>query len=499
MISKKNNYLALVRVSSSEQAERNISIPSQIDQINNYCLQNWYKISKFYKEENSAYKWKRKIFEELLKDLKEKDDIKWLIVFKFDRLSRNLDDFIKVDKIIREKNIELLSVTEPMLNSYLGRYMVRDMQNRAILYSEELSFRVKLWIRKKLQLWGYTGGYTFFGYDKINQKFIPNEKAKIIKDIFTLYSYWIYWIRELTKIIKNKYNLKNLPKLERILENHIYIWKMVKNWSLSNEEYIFWWYDKAWIYKEEYDLKYVIPIVSEDLFNLCQKLRKERSSYTQVKNTSYPKIFKCSCWRNLSRDDKKQNMYLRCPNQINSIFQTKCNQKYINLWYLREELLKIIDKVTLNNWIRLKMKDKLNLDLENTIKNKNKIINENKEKLKNLKSKQLDITNSFIDNTISKEIFTISSEKINKDISNINEVLDWLKDDEKYINATKKTIDFINILEKAYYKANNKESSQGLNALFGIVENIVLGNKKVLNLAIKHPFDLLYFLDFTKW
>jgi hypothetical protein len=70
------------------------------------------------------------------------------------------------------------------------------------------------------------------------------------------------------------------------------------------------------------------------------------------------------------------------------------------------------------------MKDKLSLDLESTIKNKNKIIDENEEKLKNLKSKQLDITNSFIDNTISKDVFTISSEKINKDISNINEVLD---------------------------------------------------------------------------
>ena len=40
MITKRNKYLAYVRVSSHEQAERNISIPSQIDQVENYAEQN---------------------------------------------------------------------------------------------------------------------------------------------------------------------------------------------------------------------------------------------------------------------------------------------------------------------------------------------------------------------------------------------------------------------------------------------------------------------------
>lgn len=352
MTEKRNKYLAYVRVSSHEQAERNISIPSQIDQINNYAKQNWYFVWDFYKEENSAYKWKRKIFNELLQDLKTKNDIKWVIVFKFDRLSRNLDDFVKIDKIIRDKNIELLSVTEPMLNSYLWRYLVRDMQNRAILYSEELSFRVKLWIRKKLQLWWSAWWYTPFWYDNIKSKLIPNENAKIIKEIYTLYSYWQYWIRELTKRIKNDYKLEKIPKLERILENQIYTWKISKTWELWNEEYIFWGYDKAWTYKEEYDLNYVIPIISNDLYDLCQKVKSERSLKTTQSNFTYPKIFKCSCGRNLSRDDKKWNMYLRCTNHINWIFKIKCNEKYINIRNIEWEIKDVLLKICLNQSIR---------------------------------------------------------------------------------------------------------------------------------------------------
>jgi DNA invertase Pin-like site-specific DNA recombinase len=49
-------YIALVRVSSYEQKERNISIPSQIDQIQRYCTEHKLELVKIYKEENSAYK-----------------------------------------------------------------------------------------------------------------------------------------------------------------------------------------------------------------------------------------------------------------------------------------------------------------------------------------------------------------------------------------------------------------------------------------------------------
>ena len=499
MTTKRNKYLAYVRVSSHEQAERNISIPSQIEQIENYAEQNWYMISEIYKEETSAFKWKRKVFIQLLEDLKESNDILGLIVFKFDRLSRNGEDFVKIDNIIREKDIELLSVTEPMLNSYLWRYLVRDMQNRAILYSEELSFRVKLWIRKKLQLWWNSWGYTPFWYDKIKWKFIPNEQAKIIKEIYNLYSYWQYWIRELTKRIKSDFNIDKLPKLERILTNRLYIWKTIKTWKLWNEEYMFWWYDKAGTYTETYDLNYIIPIISEELFNLCDKVRLERTFNTTQTNFTYPKIFKCICGRNLSRDDKKWNMYLRCPNHINSIFTTKCKQKYINLKSIKDDIVELLKKVYLTDNIRSKMIEKLEDELKDTLNNKNDIISENRKKLSNLKSKQLDLTNSFIDDIISKEIFEISSWKINKDIDNINELLNWIKNTDNYVQATEKTIYFINALTILSKDLSAQKSSQWYNGLFTIVANLVFDNKKVLKHQFKHPFDLLYNLVFCKW
>jgi len=51
-----------VRVSSFEQAQRNLSIPSQVEQIQKYALENNIELAHIYKEENSAYKGKRAVF-----------------------------------------------------------------------------------------------------------------------------------------------------------------------------------------------------------------------------------------------------------------------------------------------------------------------------------------------------------------------------------------------------------------------------------------------------
>ncbi len=115
-------------------------------------------MDRIFSEEHSAYKGSRPVFADMLKEIRKNRNWKGVIVFKFDRVSRNLDDFLALEKLMKERGMEVVSVTEPMLNSYLGRYMVRDIQNRAILYSEELSFRIKLGLRKKLQTGGDIGG-----------------------------------------------------------------------------------------------------------------------------------------------------------------------------------------------------------------------------------------------------------------------------------------------------------------------------------------------------
>lgn len=84
--------------------------------------------------------------------------------------------------------------------------MIRDLQNRSILYSEELSFRIKLWIRKKLQNWGDIWWNTPYWYKRINWTYIPNWiKSEIVKRAFDLYATWNYWYKTLASVLNKEY------------------------------------------------------------------------------------------------------------------------------------------------------------------------------------------------------------------------------------------------------------------------------------------------------
>jgi DNA invertase Pin-like site-specific DNA recombinase len=183
----------------------------------------------------------------MLKDVKHNKTWRGLVVFKFDRLSRNLEDFIKLEKILKDHNMDLVSVAEPMLNNYLGKYMVRDMQNRAILYSEELSFRVKLGFRKKMQMGGYIGGKAPYGLKCVNGYILPDDdKAEVVSFVFENYATGYFGFRVLAKLVRQTFKLKNFThaRVEHIIDSSMYCGYKTKERNLSNSEYVFWGYDK---------------------------------------------------------------------------------------------------------------------------------------------------------------------------------------------------------------------------------------------------------------
>ena len=510
MTTQRSKYLAYVRVSSYEQAERNISIPSQIDQVRQYAKQNNIQIEEILREEVSAFKGNRPVFNVMIQKLKKSNGLNWVIVFKFDRLSRNLDDFLKIDKVIREKWMEILSVTEPMLNSYLGRYLVRDMQNRAILYSEELSFRIKLWLRKKLQIWWSIWWWVPFWFKEVNWYFIPDEtKSEIIQYVFNTYALWQVWYKELSKLVRRKFKLDlktfTYKKIERIISNTIYMWVKTKTWILSNEEYLFWWVDNPWKYTETYEMKYITPLVSKEKFEKCQQIKNNRSPYSayHIGKAKFPKIFQCICWRYLRRDDKKNIRYLSCSKQINNKFKVKCNEWYTQLWNIEKDIEKIVRHVLLTKEYRNIMTQHIQKEIPMKESEKNYKLMENLKKIDAFKEKLNILTESFVDWNITKQIFEISSNKINSEIELLKSHIDGLKNTEEYAHAWQKTIRFLEILWNYEALLENsswiKISSQLFSTSFKVIANLILGSRKVSSKLYNQPFDIIQKFDISRW
>ena len=504
------SFLAYVRVSSYEQAERNLSIPSQVEQIKQYAINNWIKIKKVYQEEHSAFKWKRPVFHDMIKDLK-KTSVWGLIVFKFDRISRNLDDFLKIDKIIRERNLEIVSVTEPMLNSYLGRYMVRDMQNRAILYSEELSFRIKLWLRKKLQSWGDIWWTPPYWFKRTKNGFFvvddSNNKGNIVRAVFEMYGTWHYWYKQIARILKSDYSISHFSarKVEDILSQSMYYGVRTKKRRLSKEEYMFWWYDKAWTYIEEYELDYLQPLITKELFDKCKNIKDSRNklkkSPTGVRR--FPAVFVCSCGRNMRRDDKKNNRYLKCPNHVNNRFPVKCLERYTNLKRIEPEIDEIIRSLIPETSIRKELIDRINKEMKIKAVDKNRRISKSIHKHEELSDKLEEATDKFVEWIIDNKQYKLLSTSLQKKIDEIDSELHALKDFRSYTEAWKKITKFIQILEKyeSYLnlKENNKKSSQRFGMLFHIVANLVVIDRNISSYQLSEPFNILKNSKNTDW
>lgn len=450
MSTKGVSYTAYVRVSSYEQAERNLSIPSQIDQIQQYARKNGYIIDRIFSEEHSAYKGTRPIFKELLQEVRKSKIWKGIIVFKFDRISRNLDDFLALEKALKEKSMEVISVTEPMLNSYLGRYLVRDMQNRAILYSEELSFRIRLGLRKKLQTGGDIGGSPPFWFKRVNGYFLPDEvKAPIIVKIFTMHSTGKYGCKEIAKTVRKEFNLPKLGhnSVHGILKNSIYTGVRTKIWNLTTEEYLFWWAEKPGDFKETYPLDYITPIISEELFELSSKIREGRGRQIINPGTAvFPKIFECSCGRRLARDDKKWRRYLRCPRQINSKFTTPCTEKYSPLTKLEIYMESVLREIAFTPEIRKEAMNRLIWEMGQSSTTSKQQSLEILKKIESLQEKLDRLTDSYINEAIPQTSFEQLVTKLNSEIGHQRTGLELIENDERFVGATKRTIRLLEAL-----------------------------------------------------
>lgn len=508
MKAKSAIYIWYVRVSSQEQAARKLSIPSQIEQIKNYARQNEFIIESIYEEKQSAFKWKRPQFNSMISHIKANKRITWIIIFKYDRLSRNIDDFAVIDKLVRNRDLEIVSVTEPMFNSYLWRYMLRDMQNRAILYSEELSFRVKLWIRKRLQLWNWRGWVPPFWFDVVKWYYIPNkEKAPIVQYIFSQYATGLYGAKTIASQVRNKFWLMKFwhKRIETMLWNTMYIWRERVKRKLSNAEYMFWWVDKPWVYYEEYDSKFITPIVSEDDFERCQDIRKKRwSIYPKTSwKARYPKIFVCSCWRNLRRDDKKNIKYLSCPKHINNKHMLKCNESYIQLDSLNEEIILILRNVIHTYDERSAMKQAVEKKLLQDNESSKEEQYYHLENINKLVQKLDVLTDSFIDWDIEKATYWRSSKKIQEKIKISEWELKVLESNSEYVVAWKKVIQFFSILDQRddiisrsfFYK----KSSQPFSLFFKCIANLSLKGWKPYSYRYYQPFNILQNVWMSEW
>ena len=194
---KKRIYCAVYcRKSVEERAEETFgSIENQHESILSFIAshkhEGWVALAERYDDNGfTGSNTNRPSLQKLINDIKE-SRVNMVIVYKLDRLSRSLVDFVQLLKFFEEHNVAFASITQPIdTSTSTGKLMLHILSSFAEFERELISERTrdKMAAARKRGQW--MGGRPPLGYDvmKDSKKLVVNqEDAKLIHEIFDLY------------------------------------------------------------------------------------------------------------------------------------------------------------------------------------------------------------------------------------------------------------------------------------------------------------------------
>jgi len=277
-----NNKKAVLycRVSTKEQVDEGNSLITQEKICKEYATKNGYDIAEIFIEQGESAKTAdRTELQKLFTYCADKkNNIKAVIIYKLDRLSRNTDDYSQIRLLLKRYGVEIKSTTEHFEDSPVGRFMENTMANIAQfdndIRAERCAGGMKEAMREGRYVWMAPIGYDnvkIGGRATIAQNSIM---APLILKAFELIATNIYPTEEVRKIILKDglVNRQGKP----ITKGYFYD-------LLKNELYA------GWIVKfNEKHKGLFTPIVSEELFNQVQRVLKHKGRKHSAYLTDHP-------------------------------------------------------------------------------------------------------------------------------------------------------------------------------------------------------------------
>ncbi len=334
------------RVSTDLQAEKEFSsCESQEEKIRSFIKsQNNWQIAKVYTDAGyTGANTNRPALQKLLEDIKQ-NKIDIILSYKIDRLTRSPRDFYQLIELLEQYNVDFISITERFDTSTPAGRLLRNIMLTFAQFERELTSertKDKLLERARKGLWN--GGRSPYGYQRENKKLIINKKeAEIIRLIFETYLETCL-INRVYDLLKEK-NIKNRqgktflkPFLAFVLRNITYVGKT----KYAGQ-----------IYQGIHQ-----PIISEELFELAQKIHKKRvRKYRIYRDFLFGGLIKCkecghkmsACFTNKWRKSKmKRYYYYRCTSIDKKGWQA-CPIKEVSADRLEKYILENLERISVD-------------------------------------------------------------------------------------------------------------------------------------------------------
>lgn len=335
-----------------------IWIDSQIKEMLQLAEREGLEVVEMRRESHSAKDTgQREVFNGLLKDIRL-GKFNGILTWAPDRLSRNAGDLGAIVDLMDQKLlIEIRTYGQVFTNSPNEKFLLMILGSQAKLENDNRGINVKRGLRARAEM-GLWPGLAPLGYlnqnrmDKKCQIIVDEVRAPIIKQMFEKVAYEkmsgrkIYnWLRYELNFYTRGNKPLSLSGVYRVLMNPIYH---------GTYEYP---RDSGNFYQGKHK-----PLITQELFDKAQAQLTRDNIVRENKEFAFTKLFTCGyCQSGISAEEKYKQLkngttakyiYYGCSRARDR----NCKNKYIREEELITELLKIIDKVNINE---LGMRQKL--------------------------------------------------------------------------------------------------------------------------------------------
>ncbi len=277
----------------------------------------------------------------LLHDI-EQNRIDVVFSYKIDRLTRSPKDFYQLIELFEKHNVDFISVTERFDTSTPAGRLLRNIMLTFSQFERELtSERTKDKMYQRAQKGMWNGGTVPYGYKAVDKKLvIDKRRAEVVTDIYGSY-------------IENH---SIVEIINRISTDNI---RDSKGTFLSKGQIYYILRNPAYTGKIRYGNKLLKgihnPIISEELFNIAQKIHEKGFKKLKLHKRSYLtgliKCKECSSFMTPSHTNKKRNgnttryYYYRCTSTLKKDWN-KCNTRQVSANRLEDHIFENLKRIS---------------------------------------------------------------------------------------------------------------------------------------------------------
>lgn len=340
---------AYIRVSTADQTE--LSPDSQLKVVRDYAKAHGFIIPNEYVFRDDGISGrradKRPQFNSMIATAKQKPSpFCAVLLWKFSRFARNQEESIFYKSMLRKNGVEVISVSEPIIDGVFGSLIERIIEWSDEYYSIRLSGEVKRGMLEKVERGGAVS-IPSFGYDIVDKQYVPNpETAPIVRQLFADYlngAPTTALARKLNDLhIKTtRGNRWENRTVEYILRNPVYIGKI--RWNPKRRT------------RRAYDDPDIIivdgthePLIDKEVFDRAQELilinkqKYQPHARKEIKNPfMLHGLVRCSCCGATLVRSSLRNDGLQCHNYLRG----KCpTSHYISMTLINEAVIAAIEQ-----------------------------------------------------------------------------------------------------------------------------------------------------------